>query len=120
MISDPINIITYPDYDHNSDLKIVLVADTPLIPLILELIETQDTRISIHCITSDEVNFEWIANTVNQASFVFVSGCSKLDKLLKGWILGRPNVWHNLDTAKSLNAKYTTDVMSALVNFLGG
>ena len=118
MTLDPISVVTYPDYDHNSDLKLVLVADTPLIPLIIDILELQQVRISIHCITKQETDFEWIANTVNQGSFVFVNNCSRLDRLTLGWILGRSNVWHNLENASMLNAKYSKTVIPALTQYL--
>ena len=118
MTVEPISVVTYPDYDHNSELKVVLVADTPLIPLIIELLEIQDTRISIHCITNADTDFEWIANTVNQGNFIFVSKCSRLNRMTLGWILGRTNVWHDLETAVHLNTKYSTTVISAITDFL--
>lgn len=118
MTLEPINVITYPDYDHNSDLKVVLVADTPLIPQILELLDQQPCRVSIHCITNEDTDMAWIANTVNQSDFVYVSNTSKINRLIIGWILGRPNVWHGLDNGCEINNKYSTDILLALVEFL--
>ena len=51
MINDKITIVTSPDYDHNSDYKICLVGDTPLIENILTVLDKDERRISVHCVT---------------------------------------------------------------------
>ena len=58
-----VNLVTYPDFDHNSDYKICLVADTPSAVELLDIIERFKGRVSIHCITHDVTDFDWIATT---------------------------------------------------------
>ena len=113
-----VNLVTYPDFDHNSDYKICLVADTPSAVELLDVIERFEGRVSIHCVTHDTIDFDWIATTVNSSNFIFVSSCSKKDHLTIGWILGRPNVWHNIKSAEIINAKYSTSILTAYIKHL--
>lgn len=113
-----ITVVTYPDYDHNSDYKIALVLDTPQIEPLLDVVEKFGNRISITCITHDIDDFTWIANTVNQSNFVFVNKCSKLDQLTLGWILGRANVYHNLESAQPINTKYTVELLTSFIQHI--
>lgn len=113
-----INLVTYPDFDHNSDHKICLVADTPSAVELIDIIERFDGRVSIHCITQDTTDFDWIATTVNASNFTFINTCTKQNHLYLGWILGRPNVWHNIQSAEKLNAKYSTSILTAYIKHL--
>lgn len=113
-----INLVTYPDYDHNSEHKICLVADTPQINEILDIVEKFTESVSIHCVTKDDSDFNWIANTVNSSDFVFVSSCSLQKQMLLGWILGRSNVWHNVKDANAFNTKYESSVLTAYIKYL--
>ena len=113
-----INLITYPDYDHSSEHKICLVADTPQINEILDIIEKLPESISIHCVTKDNDDFNWIANTVNSSDFAFVSSCSEQNQMSLGWILGRSNVWHSIESACAFNTKYETSVLTAYIKYL--
>ena len=81
MINDKIAIVTSPDYAHSSDYKICLVGDTPLINDILHILDKDKRNISVHCVTKDDKDFTWIANTVNSSNFVFVDNQTKLDRL---------------------------------------
>lgn len=113
-----INLVTYPDHDHNSDYKICLVADTPSAVELLDVIEQFKGRVSISCVTHDVTDFDWIATTVNCSNFTFINTCSKLDPMLIGWILGRPNVWHNLKSAQKINGKYSSSMLTAYIKNL--
>ena len=106
MINDKITIVTSPDYDYNSTYKVCLVGDTPLINDILHILDNDERYISVHCITKDDKDFDWIANTVNQCHFIFIDKQSELDRLYLGWILSRPNVYHNIEDAKQINQQY--------------
>ena len=64
MINDKIAIVTSPDYAHSSDYKICLVGDTP-INEILHILDKDTRNISVHCITKEDNDFTWIANTVD-------------------------------------------------------
>jgi len=113
-----VNLVTYPDFDHNSDYKICLVADTPSAVELLDIIERFKGRVSIHCITHDVTDFDWIATTVNASNFTFINTCTKQAHLHLGWILGRPNVWHNIKSAEIINAKYSTSILTAYIKHL--
>ena len=113
-----ISVVTYPDYDHSSEHKICLVADTPQINEILDILEKSDQSISIHCITQQDSDFNWIGSTINSSDFVFVSNCTKQRELLLGWILGRSNVWHNVKDANVFNTKYESSVLTAYIKYL--
>ena|SRR6056300_682601 len=116
-----INLVTFPDYDHNSDHKISLIADTPLAVEILDVIEEMEQlnkRVSITCITSETTDFDWIATTVNSSDFTFINTCTKQDNLIIGWILGRPNVWHNIKKVEKINAKYSSSILTAYIKHL--
>jgi hypothetical protein len=118
MINDKITIVTSPDYDHNSDYKICLVGDTPLIENILKVLDKDERRVSVHCVTKKDTDFTWIANTVNSSNFIFVDKDSEIDRLYLGWILSRPNVHHNIEEIKTLNTNYSFDVFSSLIKQL--
>tara|TARA_Y100000114_G_scaffold28049_2_gene23684 strand:- start:6385 stop:6783 length:399 start_codon:yes stop_codon:yes gene_type:complete len=113
-----ITVVTYPDYNHNSDYKITLVLDTPQLEPLLDVVEKFNKRVSITCITHDVTDFNWIASSVNQSNFVFVSNCSKLDKMILGWILGRKNVFHNIEQAQSINTKYTIELLTSFIQHI--
>ena len=80
MINDKITIVTSPDYDHNSDYKICLVGDTPLIENILTVLDKDERRISVHCVTKKDTDFTWIANTVNSSNFILIDKDSEIDR----------------------------------------
>jgi hypothetical protein len=115
MINDKITIVTSPDYDHNSDYKICLVGDTPLVDNILDLLDRDERRISVHCITKNDTDFDWIANTVNSSHFTFLDQTSELNKVYLGWILSRPNVYHNIEAHKVINPNYGINVVASLL-----
>ena len=117
-IKNDITIVTYPDYNHNSDYKITLVLDSPQIEPLLDVVEKFNKRVSITCVTKDVTDYDWIANSVNQSNFVFVSKCSKLDPILIGWILGRANVFHNLEMAQPINTKYTVELLTSFIQHI--
>ena len=116
--TNDITLVTYPDYNHNSDYKITLVLDSPQVEPLLDVVEKFDKRVSITCVTKDVTDFNWIANSVNQSNFVFVSKCSKLEKIMLGWILGRPNVYHNIAQAQSMNTKYTIELLTSFIQHI--
>lgn len=113
-----ISVVTYPDYDHNSEHKICLVVDTPQLNEILDIVEKNSESTSIHCVTGKDNDFNWIGNTINSSDFVFVSNCSLQNQLLLGWILGRSNVWHNVKDANAFNTKYESSVLTAYIKYL--
>lgn len=113
-----INLVTYPDHDHNSDYKVCLVADTPSAIELIDVLEKLKGRVSISCITHDTTDFDWIATTVNSANFVFINKCSQSTPMYIGWILGRPNVWHNLKSAEIINGKYSSSILTAYIKHL--
>lgn len=113
-----INLVTYPDYDHNSEHKLCLIADTPQLNEILDIVEKFPGTSSIHCITKDVNDFNWMATTVNSSDFIFVNECSEQKELLLGWVLGRPNVWHNKKDACMVNTKYESSVLTAYIKYL--
>ena len=118
MIHDKISIVTSPDYAHSSDYKICLVGDTPLINEILHILDKDTRNISVHCITKEDNDFTWIANTVNSSNFVFIDNQTKLDRLHLGWILSRPGVYHNIEEAKLINSNYENNVLSSFIKQL--
>ena len=117
-IKNELTVVTYPDYNHNADYKITLVLDTPQLESLLDIVEKFDGRVSITCITHDITDFVWIASAVNQSNFVFVSKCSKLDQVVLGWILGRQNVYHNVEKAQPINTKYTIELITSFIQHL--
>ena len=118
MINDKITIVTSPDFDHNSDYKICLVGDSPLINDILPILDKDERRVSVHCVTENDKDFTWIANTVNSSNFVFVDKQTKIDRLYLGWVLSRPNVYHNSEEHRTINNNYSFDVFTSLVKQL--
>ena len=118
MINDKITIVTSPDYDHNSDYKICLVGDTPLINELLHILDRDTRNISVHCVTKNDKDFNWIANTINAGDFIFIDQPSELDRLYLGWILSRPNVYHNIEDAKHINENYDNNVLSSFIKQL--
>ena len=67
--------------------------------------KSQFTRIDEGTYTVTKVGDDWKFGDADLIQFV-------------GWILGRPNVWHNIQSAEKLNAKYSTSILTAYIEHL--